>query len=176
MFRFQENVTRALKTGHRPAGGMAASMQAWTSAGVDDPRRLAMDLEAATTDGTLVVLAADVVASERQVQAAVQVACRRWERGTSVARSLGAEVMRCLAGSHHVGEAIRAVGLTAGATSGWMIGIDVDDLNAHLAEHGLSPAQPHDLTLEGRERLGLPATGDGELLCIGLVAQADLIA
>jgi hypothetical protein len=32
------------------------------------------------------------------------------------------------------------------------------------------------MTGEGRERLGLPATGELELLALGLVAEADLLA
>ena len=151
---------------------------AWEGTPVEDPRALAMALDAADVSGDLVVLAADVLASERHLAAAVSMANRRWTRGRAVGRTLGAELMRCLAGSHHIGEAIKAVGLSPGATCGWLVGLDVQqaDLERLLSTFGSNPCAAHRMTAKGRTRLGLPAEGDLEPLALGLVAQADLLA
>lgn len=151
---------------------------AWEGAPVEDPRALAMALDAVDVSGDLVVLAADVLASERHLSAAVAMASRRWVRGRAVGRTLGAELMRCLAGSHHIGEAIKAVGLSPGATSGWLVGLDVQqaEVEGLLAAFEAHPCAAHAMTAEGRARLGLPAEGDLEHLALGLVAQADLLA
>ena len=89
---------------------------------MDDPRALAMALDGLDVEGTYVILADDVLVNERHLASAVTMAGRRWERGRAVGRTLGAEVMRCLAGSHHIGEAIRTVGLQpAPAEDGWSV-------------------------------------------------------
>ena len=150
---------------------------AWQGAAVEDPRALAMALDAMEVEGTFVVLADDVLASDRHLAAAVGMAHRRWERGRAVGRTLGAELMRCLAGSHHIGEAIRAVGLQAGAAKGWLVGLGAGHDETESCLRTLVHAvRPHTMTGEGRERLGLPATGEVELLALGLVAEADLLA
>ncbi len=145
---------------------------------MDDPRALAMAVDALDVDGTLVILANDVLVSERHLAAAVGMAHRRWERGRAVGRTLGAELMRCLAGSHHIGEAIRAVGLQPGSGKGWLVGLGVEqrDVEALLPSLGFTACGPHPMTDEGRARLGLPETGDLERLALGLVAEADLLA
>jgi hypothetical protein len=157
---------------------MSAHLVAWNSDPVDDPRALAMVLEDGLDEGAIVLLASDVVASERQIAAAAIAAKRRWERGSAVARSLGAEFMRCLAGSHHVGEAIRAVGLASKATSGWVVGLAVDlgEVEQRMESAGLQSVDAHPMTANGRSRLGLPSEGDAELLSIGLIAESDLLA
>lgn len=162
---------------HLPLG-MDHACVAWQGAAVEDPRALAMALDALEVEGTFVVLADDVLASDRHLAAAVGMAHRRWERGRAVGRTLGAELMRCLAGSHHIGEAIRAVGLQAGAAKGWLVGLGAghDETESLLARFGFTPCAPHTMTQEGRERLGLPATGELEPLALGLVAEADLLA
>ena len=151
---------------------------AWEGAEVEDPRALAMAVDALDIEGTLVILANDVLASERHLAAAVGMAHRRWERGRAVGRTLGAELMRCLAGSHHIGEAIRTVGLQPGSGKGWLVGLGVKqrDVEALLPSLGFTPCAPHTMTDEGRARLGLPKTGDLERLALGLVAEADLLA
>lgn len=151
---------------------------AWEGPAVDDPRALAMGLDAMDLEGTFVILAHDVLVSERHLAAAVGMAHRRWKRGRAVGRTLGAELMRCLAGSHHIGEAIRAVGLRAGSDRGWLVGLGVgqSDVEALLPSLGFTPCAPHGMTEEGRARLGLPERGDLERLALGLVAEADLLA
>ncbi|MCH1411467.1 MAG: hypothetical protein L7U48_05240 [Candidatus Poseidoniaceae archaeon] len=157
---------------------MGHACLAWEAAPVDDPRALAMALDQADAEGTFVVLAADVLVSERHLAAAVAMATRRWERGRAVGRTLGAELMRCLAGSHHIGEAIRAVGLEAGAQRGWLVGLGADraTLESLLATFGFTQCEPHAMTEHGRARLGLPSEGDLERLALGLVAESDLLA
>ncbi|MGB0616622.1 MAG: KEOPS complex subunit Cgi121 [Candidatus Poseidoniaceae archaeon] len=151
---------------------------AWEGAPVDDPRALAMALDAVDVSGDLVVLAADVLVSQRHLAAGVAMASRRWARDRAVGRTLGAELMRCLAGSHHIGEAIKAVGLPKGATSGWLVGLGVEqgDLERLMRTFGFEACAPHSMTEQGRARLGLPHEGDLEHLALGLVAQADLLA
>ena len=50
---------------------------AWQGAAVEDPRALAMALDALEVEGTFVVLADDVLASDRHLAAAVGMAHRR---------------------------------------------------------------------------------------------------
>jgi len=157
---------------------MGMCLVPWVADAVNDPRALALSVEDGLMGGAIVLLASDVVVSERQVRAASIAAQRRWERGTAVARSLAAEFMRCLAGSHHVGEAIRAVGLTTGAERGWLVAISVasTEVDQRMMFHGLHPSTPHAMTLAGRARLGLPSEGDAEVLALGRIAESDLLA
>jgi len=157
---------------------MGTRLVPWVANAVSDPRALALSVEDGLVEGAIVLLASDVVASERQVSAAAFAAQRRWERGTAVARSLAAEFMRCLAGSHHVGEAIRAVGLTAGAERGWLVAISVasNEVDQRMNANGLQPASQHAMTPEGRARLGIPTEGDAEVLALGRIAESDLLA
>ena len=151
---------------------------AWEGPAVDDPRALAMALDGLDVEGTYVILADDVLVNERHLASAVTMAGRRWERGRAVGRTLGAEVMRCLAGSHHIGEAIRTVGLQPGSSRGWLVGLGVGQsaVEGVLPSLGFTPCPPHTVTDAGRARLGLPPNGDLEQLALGLVAEADLLA
>lgn len=178
MSRCPENARRSVDEGHSRPLGMGHACLAWEAAPVDDPRALAMALDQADAEGTFVVLAADVLVSERHLASAVAMATRRWERGRAVGRTLGAELMRCLAGSHHIGEAIRAVGLEAGAQRGWLVGLGADEatLESLLPTFGFTRCEPHAMTEHGRARLGLPSEGDLERLALGLVAESDLLA
>lgn len=157
---------------------MGTLLVPWVADAVSDPRALALSVEDGLMGGAIVLLASDVVASERQVTAAAIAAQRRWDRGTAVARSLAAEFMRCLAGSHHVGEAIRAVGLTSGAECGWLVAISVasNEVDQRMIANGLHPAEQHAMTPAGRARLGLPSEGDAEVLALGRIAESDLLA
>ena len=161
-----------------PLWTMAHACLAWEAAPVEDPRALAMALDAVEAEGTFVVRAADVLVSERHLEAAIAMASRRWERGRAVGRTLGAELMRCLAGSHHIGDAIRAVGLERGAERGWLVGIGAElaSLESLFPSFGFTACAPHTMTRQGRLRLGLPAEGDLEHLALGLVAESDLLA
>ena len=91
-----------------------------------------MALDALEVEGTFVVLADDVLASRSPFGGSGGHGTSAVERGRAVGRTLGAELMRCLAGSHHIGEAIRAVGLQAGAAKGWLVGLGAGKTKPNL--------------------------------------------
>lgn len=65
----------------------------------------------------------DVAQTSRQLWTAATVSNRNTERGTAQARTLDAEFLRVLAGTHNVSEAFKRAGLPNGATAGWLLHI-----------------------------------------------------
>ena len=65
----------------------------------------------------------DVAQTSRQLWTATTVSNRNTARGTAQARTLDAEFLRVLAGTHNVSEAFRRAGLQNNSTSGWLIHI-----------------------------------------------------
>lgn len=83
-----------------------------------------------------VLLADHAVQSMHQLQAAWTQATRQEVRQTMVARSVDAEFLRYLAGTHHIAEAFRRTGLQGEERKAWVV---------HLADvmpSGDKPAQP----------------------------------
>ena len=65
----------------------------------------------------------EVAQTPRQLWTAATVSNRNTERGTAQARSLDAEFLRVLAGTHNVSEAFKRAGLANGTTTGWLLHI-----------------------------------------------------
>ena len=65
----------------------------------------------------------DVAQTSRQLWTATTVSNRNTERGTAQARTLDAEFLRVLAGTHNVSEAFKRAGLQNESTSGWLLHI-----------------------------------------------------
>ncbi len=90
-----------------------------------------------------VLLAEHAVQSLHQLQAAWTQATRQEVRGAMVARSVDAEFLRYIAGTHHVAEAFRRTGLQNDERNAWVV---------HLAEASPSsevPPQPLAGSMDG---------------------------
>ena len=76
----------------------------------------------------------DVAQTSRQLWTATTVSNRNTERGTAQARTLDAEFLRVLAGTHNVSEAFKRAGLQNKSTSGWLLHIrsnNIDEFRNH---------------------------------------------
>ena len=92
---------------------------------------------------------------------------RNTERGAAQARTLDAEFLRVLAGTHNVSEAFKRAGLSNGSTKGWLLhipdqsnSIDPESLeqNAQQLLTGLgleTTSETLDISLEGAKKLGI---------------------
>ena len=110
----------------------------------------------------------DVAQTSRQLWTAATVSNRNTERGTAQARTLDAEFLRVLAGTHNVSEAFKRAGLQNKSTSGWLLHIpdqtksmDSDSIDQEANELlnglGLSKtSEPLAINLEGAKNLGIP--------------------
>jgi len=145
-----------------------------------------------------VLLADHAAQSMHQLQAAWTQAARQEVRQTMVARSVDAEFLRYLAGTHHIAEAFRRTGLQGEERQAWVVRL------ADAIPSDGSPAQPtagpfegvastvdelisslgwqHDerpivASIEGMCRLGIDAEGWDESrwseACIAHVLMAD---
>jgi len=109
----------------------------------------------------------DVAQTSRQLWTATTVSNRNTERGTAQARTLDAEFLRVLAGTHNVSEAFKRAGLQNNSTSGWLIHIpdqtttinseSIDEeANELLNGLGLSmTTESLEINLEGAKNLGI---------------------
>ena len=109
----------------------------------------------------------EVAQTPRQLWTATTVSNRNTERGTAQARTLDAEFLRVLAGTHNVSEAFKRAGLSNGSTKGWLLhipdqtnSIDTESLeqNAQQLLTGLgleTTSETLDINLEGAKKLGI---------------------
>ena len=157
--------------------GMDHACVAWQGASVEDPRALAMAIDALEVQGTFVVLADDVLASDRHLAAAVGMAHRRWERGRAVGRTLGGgtHALPCREPPYRRGDSCRRPSGRSCEGMAGRIGAGHDETESLLAHFGFTPCAPHTMTVRGGSGW---ASRDGrvELLALGLVAEADLLA
>ena len=91
-------------------------------------------------DGRWVLLGNHAVQSTEQLWAAWTKAARNELRGTMVARSIDAEFIRYLAGTHHISEAFARAGLQNGQTSAWIVCLP--EAGEIQAESGHAQPQP----------------------------------
>ena len=91
-------------------------------------------------DGRWVLLGNHAVQSTEQLWAAWTKAARNELRGTMVARSIDAEFIRYLAGTHHISEAFARAGLQNGQTSAWIVCLP--EAGEVQAESGHAQPQP----------------------------------
>jgi len=133
----------------------------------------------------------DVAQTPRQLWTAATVSNRNTDRGTAQARTLDAEFLRVLAGTHNVSEAFKRAGLPNGATSGWLLHIpdqststdtQTMDENAEqlLTNLGLSQTSSTlEINIDGAKNLGI-TLDDGidsnriEASLIGHILLADV--
>ena len=109
----------------------------------------------------------DVAQTPRQLWTAATISNRNTERGTAQARTLDAEFLRVLAGTHNVSEAFKRAGLQNGAMAGWLLHIpDQSSLeDAHttgkkaeqlLENLGLSKTSSElEVNVDGAKNLGI---------------------
>jgi hypothetical protein len=109
----------------------------------------------------------DVAQTSRQLWTATTVSNRNTERGTAQARTLDAEFLRVLAGTHNVSEAFKRAGLQNKSTSGWLLHIpdQTNPMNSESMEQeadqlltglGLSKTtQGLEINIEGAKNLGI---------------------
>ena len=109
----------------------------------------------------------DVAQTPRQLWTATTVSNRNTERGTAQARTLDAEFLRVLAGTHNVSEAFKRAGLPNGTTSGWLLHIpeqnapmDVETIDSEaeqlLTNLGLSQTSSTlEINIDGAKNLGI---------------------
>lgn len=91
-------------------------------------------------DGRWVLLGDHAAQSMEQLWAAWTKAARNELRGTMVARSIDAEFIRYLAGTHHISEAFARAGLQNGQTSAWVVCLP--EAEEVQAESGHAQPQP----------------------------------
>jgi len=87
-----------------------------------------------------VLLGNHAAQSTEQLWAAWTKAARNELRGTMVARSIDAEFIRYLAGTHHISEAFARAGLQNGQTSAWIVCLP--EAEEVQAESGHAQPQP----------------------------------
>lgn len=132
-----------------------------------------------------------VAQTPRQLWTAAVVSSRNIERTTAQARSLDAEFLRVLSGTHNVSEAFKRAGLAQGAKSGWLLHIpniddpqNVDEISSSaqslLRKLGLkSNENTLKISSHGAKKLGVSLDGETEDIrieaaLIGHILLADV--
>ena len=132
-----------------------------------------------------VLLGAHAVMSDEQLWTAWIQAARNELRGRMVARSIDAEFLRYLAGTHHISEAFNRAGLQKGQTTAWIVCLpgatglendlghlqpvaqDVLDFKTTLADllgqlDWSEDSSEMSFSIEGAKQLGIDADGWSE--------------
>ena len=133
----------------------------------------------------------EVAQTPRQLWTAAVVSSRNIERSTAQARTLEAEFLRVLAGTHNVSEAFKRAGLAQGTQSGWLLHIpnidqplNHDDVSSSaqslLTNLGLTKKEAFlQINPNGAEKLGIALDGETEAIrieaaLIGHILLADV--
>ena len=95
----------------------------WESPEPLDLKSFVRSFQKIVPDQRWVFCRSDVAQTPRQLWTAATVSNRNTERGTAQARTLDAEFLRVLAGTHNVSEAFKRAGLPNGAMAGWLLHI-----------------------------------------------------
>lgn len=95
------------------------------------------------TDERWVLLGAHAAQSMDQLWAAWIQATRNELRGAMVARSVDAEFLRYLAGTHHISEAFARAGVQEGQTEAWILQLPVAKGEANDLGHVQPVAEPY---------------------------------
>ena len=104
-------------------------------------------------DERWVLLGGHAAQSMDQLWTAWIQATRNELRGAMVARSIDAEFLRYLAGTHHISEAFARAGLQAGQTAGWVLPLPTAKGEANDLGHVQPVAGPHEPFQEGLKTL-----------------------
>ena len=132
-----------------------------------------------------------VAQTPRQLWTAAVVSSRNIERSTAQARTLDAEFLRVLSGTHNVSEAFKRAGLAQGAQSGWLLHIpnidqplNDDDVRSSaqslLTNLGLTKTETSlQISSNGAAKLGVTLDGETEAIrieaaLIGHILLADV--
>ena len=94
---------------------------AWRTLDSVDAKKLLQAFLEQRPNHQWVMVADGCVQSELQLWTAWNCASRRWIRSTSLARSLDAEFLRYLSGTHHVSEAFKRAGVRDGDKAGFVL-------------------------------------------------------
>ena len=104
-------------------------------------------------DERWVLLGGHAAQSMDQLWTAWIQATRNELRGAMVARSIDAEFLRYLAGTHHISEAFARAGLQDGQTAAWVLHLPTARGEANDLGHVQPVAGPHETFQEGLEAL-----------------------
>ena len=164
---------------------------AWNSNDPIDMKQFVQSFQESQTSDRWVFCGDDVAQTPRQLWTAAVVSSRNIERSTAQARSLDAEFLRVLSGTHNVSEAFKRAGLAQGATSGWLLHIpnidhpqNVDEVSSSaqslLTKLGLTSTENAlQISTPGAEKLGVSLDGETEDIrieaaLIGHILLADV--
>lgn len=94
---------------------------AWRSGDSFDAKKLLQSFLEMRPNSQWVMVGEGCIQSELQLWTAWNCASRRWIRSTALARSLDAEFLRYLCGTHHVSEAFKRAGIREGDKAGFLL-------------------------------------------------------
>lgn len=164
---------------------------AWDSEKPIDLKQFVHSFQESQPSDRWVFCGNEVAQTPRQLWTAAVVSSRNIERSTAQARTLDAEFLRVLAGTHNVSEAFKRAGLAQGAQSGWLLHIpNIDEPLSHedvsssaqslLTNLGLTKTEASlQINHNGAEKLGIALDGETEAIrieaaLIGHILLADV--
>ena len=172
---------------------------AWMRNQNDDVRDIISIFLESRADTRWVLCHRKIIFSDAQLWTAWQASIRKFERGSALARSLDAEFLRYLAGTHHISEAFKRAGCSSKDQRGWLIYLPeatftTQDHAAQIKEIHLDDMEPQAIellqqmgcaldvqdfegTVEGLNQLGIDDIGkqtNFEQLAISQIHFADL--
>ena len=164
---------------------------AWNSDDPIDLKQFVHSFQESQPSNRWVFCGDEVAQTPRQLWTAAVVSSRNIERSTAQARTLDAEFLRVLSGTHNVSEAFKRAGLAQGAESGWLLHIpnidqpqNEDKINSSaeslLSKLGLTSTENSlQISTTGAEKLGVSLGGETEAIrieaaLIGHILLADV--
>ena len=164
---------------------------AWNSDDPIDLKQFVHSFQESQPSDRWVFCGDEVAQTPRQLWTAAVVSSRNIERSTAQARTLDAEFLRVLSGTHNVSEAFKRAGLAQGAESGWLLHIpnidqpqNEDQINSSaeslLSKLGLTSTENSlRISTTGAEKLGVSLGGETEAIrieaaLIGHILLADV--
>ena len=113
---------------------------AWRSEGSVDEKKLLQVFLEQRPNPHWVLVGEGCDQSDLQLWTAWNCASRRWLRSTALARSMDAEFLRYLCGTHHVSEAFKRAGVREGDRTGFLIFLpdataDEEQSDCHATEY-----------------------------------------
>ena len=164
---------------------------AWNSDEPIDIKQFVLSFQKSQPSERWVFCGDKVAQTPRQLWTAAVVSSRNIERSTAQARTLDAEFLRVLSGTHNVSEAFKRAGLAQGAQSGWLLHIpnidqplNDDDVRSSaqslLTNLGLTKTETSlQISSNGATKLGVTLDGETEAIrieaaLIGHILLADV--
>lgn len=114
----------------------------WRSGESIDAKKLLQSFLEQRPNSQWVMVGDGCIQSELQLWTAWNCASRRWIRSTALARSIDAEFLRYLCGTHHVSEAFKRAGVRDGDQAGFVIFLpsaiaDDEQTDCHASEYDI---------------------------------------